>query len=204
MTRSFLLSVSVIALMVPLSGRATETVTYTYDAQGRLVQSVISGTVNNDQSSSTSFDAANNRTNYTVSLNGGTSPPPPPPPPPPANSPPVSVADATLSVVCNASGVRNVLGNDTDPENDLPLSMALTDGSGIAYVVQEGAQSIRFFAPPNRFATYSVSYIITDARGATTTASLALSVTGTAAQCGGGVQQSGTPPPDPSGTADGG
>jgi YD repeat-containing protein len=204
--RGLLISVSVIALMMPSSINATETVTYSYDAQGRLVQSVISGTVNNGQTSTTTFDGANNRTNYSVSVNGGTSPPSPPPPPPPpsSNQPPVSVADATLSVVCNGNGVRNVLGNDSDPEGDLPLSMSLSGGTGLSYVAQEGAQSIRFYAPPTRNTGYTVSYVITDARGATTSATLSLYVTGSVAQCGGGVQQSGTPPPDPSGTADGG
>jgi YD repeat-containing protein len=189
MSRNFLLSVSVIALMVPLGVSATETVTYSYDAQGRLVQSVISGTINNGQSSSTSFDAANNRTNYSVSVNGGT------PPSPASNQPPVSVADATLSVVCNANGVRNVLGNDTDPDGDLPLSMTLTGGSGINYVAQEGVQSIRFYASPTRNTAYSVSYTITDARGATSSASLSLYVTGSIAQCSGSIQQRETPPP---------
>lgn len=210
MSRMLFMSVSAIALIASSVGNATETVTYTYDAQGRLVQSVISGTVNNGQTSSTSFDAANNRTNYSVSIAGTPpppAPPPPPSPPPPApNNPPVSVADAMLSVVCDNNDVRNVLGNDTDPDGDLPLSFALTGGSGIDFVVREGAQSIRFFAPRNRGATYSVSYVITDARGATTNASLALKVTGTVAQCGGGggVQQIGTPPPDPAGGSGGG
>lgn len=194
MSRMLLMSASAIALIMPFGANATETVTYSYDAQGRLVQSVISGTVNNGQTSSTTFDAANNRTNYSVSV-AGAPPPPPPPPPPPANNPPVSVADATLSVACNANGVRNVLGNDTDPDNDLPLSMTLTGGSGINHVAQEGVQSIRFYAPPTRNTAYSVSYIITDARGATTSASLSLYVTGSVAQCGGSIQQRETPPP---------
>jgi YD repeat-containing protein len=207
--RSLLISVSVFALMATSSVNATETVTYTYDAQGRLIQSVISGTVNNGQSSSTTFDTAGNRTNYTVSLSGGTPPapppsPPPPPPPPASNQPPVSVADATLSVACNASGVRNVLGNDTDPDGDLPLSFALTGGSGLEFVAKEGAQSIRFYAPPTRNTAYSVSYIITDARGATTAASLALYVTGTIAQCSGAIQQRETPPLDNQAAPNGG
>ena len=202
--RSLLISVSVIALMVPFGVNATETVTYSYDAQGRLVQSVISGTVNNGQSSSTTFDAANNRTNYAVSLSGGT-PPPPPPPPPASNQSPVSVADTMLSVVCGNDGVRNVLGNDTDPDGDLPLSFELTGGSGINYVSKDGAQSIRFAAPYTRDANYSVSYIITDARGATTTASLALRVIGTVTQCNGSIQLRDTSPPlDNQGTAGGG
>jgi YD repeat-containing protein len=190
MHRVFLASVSALALIITSSAHATETFTYTYDAQGRLVQSVISGTVNNGQSSRTTFDAANNRTNYTVSLSGGT-----PPPPPPPNQPPVSVADATLSVACNANGARIVLENDTDPDGDLPLSMTLIGGSGINHVVQEGTLSIRFYAPPARNTAYAVDYTITDARGATTSASLSLYVTGSVAQCGGSIQQRETPPP---------
>jgi hypothetical protein len=107
-------------------------------------------------------------------------------------------------VICDRDGALNVLGNDTDPDGDLPLSFELTGGSGISFVVKEGTQSVRFYAPFARGATYSVSYVVTDARGATATGSLALKVTGSVAQCGGGTQQSGTPPPDPSGTADGG
>ena len=196
MSSKLLISVSMIALIAPSDVNATETVTYSYDTQGRLVQSVISGTVNNGQSSSTTFDTAGNRTNYTVSLSGGTSPPPPPPPPPASNQPPVSVADATLSVVCDTDDVRNVLGNDTDPDGDLPLSFALSGGSGINFVAKEGTQSIRFFAPRNRNANYSVSYVITDSRGATKAASLALNVKGTVAQCSGTIQQRETPPLD--------
>lgn len=45
---------------------ANETVTYSYDALGRLVATSTTGTVNNGQTVSTSFDPAGNRTNYTV------------------------------------------------------------------------------------------------------------------------------------------
>lgn len=45
---------------------ATETITYQYDALGRLVAVQSSGTVNNGQSVTTTFDAAGNRTNYKV------------------------------------------------------------------------------------------------------------------------------------------
>ncbi|GAO40617.1 hypothetical protein SCH01S_49_00310 [Sphingomonas changbaiensis NBRC 104936] len=43
-----------------------ETVTYSYDAQGRLVTAVHSGTVNNNVQATYSFDAADNRTNLTI------------------------------------------------------------------------------------------------------------------------------------------
>ena len=102
--RGLLISVSVIALMMPVAANATETVTYSYDAQGRLVQSVISGTVNNGQISVTTFDAAGNRTNYAVSTNGTPPPVAPPPPPPPANQAAAPTGGGLrLEPSCNAS-----------------------------------------------------------------------------------------------------
>ena len=45
---------------------ATETVTYTYDARGRLVAVVHSGTVNNGVTTTYTNDKADNRTNVTT------------------------------------------------------------------------------------------------------------------------------------------
>lgn len=45
---------------------ANETITYTYDTLGRLVQSNHSGTVNNGVAQTYTHDAADNRTNVTV------------------------------------------------------------------------------------------------------------------------------------------
>jgi hypothetical protein len=53
---------------------ASETITYTYDARGRLVQVVRTGTVNNNVTAAYSHDKANNRTNVTVSGSANTSP----------------------------------------------------------------------------------------------------------------------------------
>jgi len=52
---------------------ASETITYTYDARGRLVKVVRSGSVNNNVSADYSYDKADNRTNVNV-----ISPNPPP------------------------------------------------------------------------------------------------------------------------------
>jgi glutamate synthase domain-containing protein 3 len=54
---------------------ATETVTYTYDARGRLVKVVRSGSVNNNVSASYSYDKADNRTNVNVVSPNSTPPP---------------------------------------------------------------------------------------------------------------------------------
>jgi hypothetical protein len=48
------------------SGLASETVTYSYDARGRLVAAKHSGTVNNNVQANYSYDKADNRTNKTV------------------------------------------------------------------------------------------------------------------------------------------
>lgn len=45
---------------------ATETITYTYDARGRLVQVVHTGTVNNNVQTSYQYDKADNRKNVTT------------------------------------------------------------------------------------------------------------------------------------------
>lgn len=54
---------------------AGETVTYTYDAKGRLVKVVHSGTVNNNVQTTYTHDKADNRKNTTTT--GSTNPPPP-------------------------------------------------------------------------------------------------------------------------------
>lgn len=50
----------------PATAQATETVTYTYDAKGRLVKVVHTGTVNNNLTTTYGHDKADNRTNVTT------------------------------------------------------------------------------------------------------------------------------------------
>jgi uncharacterized protein involved in exopolysaccharide biosynthesis len=45
---------------------AAETITYTYDARGRLVKAERAGSVNNNVSASYTYDKADNRTNVNV------------------------------------------------------------------------------------------------------------------------------------------
>jgi len=49
-----------------LAAQAAETVTYTYDAKGRLVKVVHTGTVNNNLTTIYGHDKADNRTNVTT------------------------------------------------------------------------------------------------------------------------------------------
>lgn len=67
-------------LALPLLGSATssasETVTYTYDAKGRLVKVVHTGTVNNGIQTTYTHDKADNRKNTTTTGSPNSSAPP--------------------------------------------------------------------------------------------------------------------------------
>jgi len=63
-----------LALLIVVPASAAETITYAYDARGRLVQVQRSGTVNNGVSTTYQIDKADNRTNKTTT--GSPNPPP--------------------------------------------------------------------------------------------------------------------------------
>lgn len=52
---------------LPAAAQASETITYTYDARGRLMKVEHSGTVNNNVKAEYTHDKADNRTNVKVS-----------------------------------------------------------------------------------------------------------------------------------------
>jgi YD repeat-containing protein len=58
-------------ILVAAPAAASETITYQYDALGRLVQVTRSGTVNNGASATYTYDPANNRTNVTTTAPTG-------------------------------------------------------------------------------------------------------------------------------------
>ncbi len=59
-----LVIVALVAL--PQPAVAAETITYTYDARGRLLKVVRNGSVNNNIKSDYAYDAANNRTRVKI------------------------------------------------------------------------------------------------------------------------------------------
>lgn len=63
-----------ILLNLGAAAHAAETITYTYDARGRLKQVARSGTVNNGVVTTYTYDKAENRTNKTTT--GSPNPPP--------------------------------------------------------------------------------------------------------------------------------
>lgn len=64
-----------LALFLSVPASAAETITYIYDARGRLVQVQRTGTVNNGVITTYQIDKADNRLNKTTS--GSPNPPPP-------------------------------------------------------------------------------------------------------------------------------
>ena len=76
MKHLFLATISAACLIVPAAAHAGETVTYTYDAQGRLVKVVHTGTVNNNVQTTYTHDKADNRKNTTTTGSPNSSPPP--------------------------------------------------------------------------------------------------------------------------------
>jgi YD repeat-containing protein len=54
------------AIGVAAAAMAAETITYHYDARGRLIKVVHTGTVNNNVNTSYAYDKADNRTNRTT------------------------------------------------------------------------------------------------------------------------------------------
>lgn len=56
---------------------AAETISYTYDARGRVTQVVRTGTVNNNVQTTYQYDKANNRRNAATTGSTGPSDPPP-------------------------------------------------------------------------------------------------------------------------------
>lgn len=99
-----LASTAVLALMVgliPSPSRSTETITYSYDALGRLVKAQSSGSVNNNHARSLCYDASGNRIQYRVDAAGavascsGSPTPSPTPTPTPTPGPSFSINDVS-------------------------------------------------------------------------------------------------------------
>lgn len=66
---------AVLLAVAPAAASATETITYRYDAKGRLIKVERAGTVNNGVQTEIARDKADNRTN--VKITGSPNPPPP-------------------------------------------------------------------------------------------------------------------------------
>jgi hypothetical protein len=64
--RNFLSCISIFIIIPATATRASETVSYSYDAKGRLIRVVHTGTINNNVQTTYSHDKADNRKNTTT------------------------------------------------------------------------------------------------------------------------------------------
>lgn len=67
----WLLAAAASTVALGAGGQASETITYKYDALGRLVETRSTGDVNNNVTMGTTYDPAGNRTNYNVTGSSG-------------------------------------------------------------------------------------------------------------------------------------
>ncbi|MEL7312626.1 MAG: Ig-like domain-containing protein [Pseudomonadota bacterium] len=142
---------------------AAESVSYEYDALGRLEK------VTRDDGTNTieivyEYDAAGNRTARTV---GSGAPPPPP------NSPPNANSDSVTAPFLFATVYLNVTANDSDPDGD-PLTITAitqpTNGSASIH----SSSTIRIYAILS--GTSFFNYTISDGNGGTDSATVAFTV----------------------------
>lgn len=68
-------TIAVALSSVAIVARAAETITYTYDARGRLVKVVRTGSVNNNVTADYGYDRADNRTSVNVASPNSPAPP---------------------------------------------------------------------------------------------------------------------------------
>jgi hypothetical protein len=74
-----------------------------------------------------------------------------------------------------ALGLVNVIANDTDPDGDYPLTLvAVDDPNGVAFL----ASSTQIGWTGTFAGLYTVHYTVRDARGATSTGTLQVTVNG--------------------------
>jgi YD repeat-containing protein len=70
MPRTTRFAIAALALgLIASTASAAETITYTYDARGRLIKVVHTGTVNNNNQVCYKLDKAGNRTNVKATVN---------------------------------------------------------------------------------------------------------------------------------------
>ncbi|MEM9787294.1 MAG: cadherin-like domain-containing protein [Pseudomonadota bacterium] len=127
-------------------------------------------------------DAAGNETTATLRVDVGTpAAPTPTPPAPPANAAPTAVDDAA-STAQNTTIVVDVLANDSDADDDaLTLSDVSYDGTTSLVSIENGQIKVNPLQAATNDRVETITYTVTDADGATDTATLNVSVGGGAA-----------------------
>lgn len=182
MRRAFTLAL-LASTLVSTAAMAAETVSYSYDARGRLVKVQRSGSVNNNVTTSDCYDRANNRLNRTVSLGGsvctasgsggggtggGT----------PTNSPPVASNDSVSLPTSTTFHILDVIANDSDSDGDLPLTLTAISGSSPYATVSVANGTSVAISTGFSAGTGVFTYTVQDSKGATSTGTLTVTVIG--------------------------
>jgi len=124
---------------------ASETISYTYDARGRLVQVNHSGTVNNGVVACYAYDKADNRTNVTVATSSCTS-----------SGPSFSVNDVSATEGSNLSFTVTKTGSTT---SSFSVNYATANGSAAAGSDYTSASGTLTFLASETTKTVSVATI---------------------------------------------
>ena len=69
-----IIAVAALLMVVPVGLQSAETLTYKYDAKGRLIEVKRTGTVNNNVQTNYTHDKANNRKTVVVTGSGNSTP----------------------------------------------------------------------------------------------------------------------------------
>jgi large repetitive protein len=186
---------ALVAIVSPVV--ASETITYTYDAQGRLIKTETTGTVNGGNSTGTAYDTAHNRYFYASALSGAALPPPPPPPTGGGggtNNPPVANADSAGTIkLCQ---IKNVVVTTNDTDADGPPPLTVTGAAAVSSGLSVGVVDANTISIETNQSTpvgaLTVNYTVADGLNASATGTVSGTVSSTSL-CG----LRATPPPDP-------
>lgn len=143
--RRLLAATTAAALVMPAAS-ASETISYTYDARGRLISVVRSGTVNDGVTSSYSYDKADNRTNVSVTTSGS----------PPPSHPSFSVSDASAT---EGSSLVFTVTKTGATSSSYSVNYATANGSAASESDYTAASGTLTFAASESSKTVSVSTV---------------------------------------------
>ena len=165
------------ALALNGTALASETITYTYDALGRLVGVSTSGGPNDGVGVGTTYDPAGNRCTYTVDGAGagggecrGAGGPPP------GTHPPTTNPDSLTVEQCG-SGSVDVTANDSDPESHLPLTVTGVAGGGKGVPAVVSGSTVGYTSTGG-LGPDSFTYTVADSLGAASTGTVNVQITG--------------------------
>lgn len=146
------------------AANAQETVTYSYDALGRLVATSVSGGPNSGMSTATGFDASGNRTSYTATNSSG----------------PISVADYVSATALQAcSGISLYpLANDYDPSG-FPLQIVAFSSNDLQI---DGDRVYYSPFPWSEPGIYTATYTIRNSNNQTSDSTITIEITGSSSR----------------------